>query len=146
MGDYVYSVWIDASPAQVWDVYVDPRRIPEWQTGKPVIEEVLGEPGEPGATYVSRRGPLVARTRVLTAAAPAHLESETDAYLGMRFRVTSRLTERNGGTQLELTAETQWPRGRRLLGKLVDRVVLSKREADKEFRNLRELVERDAAG
>jgi hypothetical protein len=128
MGEYVYSVWIKATPAQVWETYVDPARIPEWQTGKPVIEDVRGDPGEPGSTYVSRRGPLVARTTVLTSDVP------------------SRLVTRAGGTYLELTAETHWPRGRRWVGRLVDRVILSAREADKEFRNLRTIIERKAAG
>jgi len=146
MGEYVYSIWIGATPARVWDVYADPRRIPEWQTGKPVIEDVHGGPGEPGATYVSRRGRLVARTSVVAAAAPTRLVTTTQAYLGMQLRVTSRLTDRAGGTDLELKAETRWPRRRRLLGRLVDRVVLSPREAEKELNSLRTIVERKAPG
>lgn len=144
MGEHVYSIWIGATPTQVWDVYADPRRIPDWQTGKPVIDEVHGDPGEPGATYTSRRGRLVARTSVVAATAPAHLETETDAYLGMQLRVTSRLTARAGGTDVQLTAATQWPRGRKLVGNLVDRVVLSPREAEKELNSLRTIVERCA--
>lgn len=62
MGEIVYSVWIKAAPSQVWSTYVDPHRIPRWQTGRPTIETIGGAPGEPGSTYVSRRGPLTART------------------------------------------------------------------------------------
>lgn len=49
MGAVDYSVWIKASPEQVWRVYVDPSRIPEWQTGSPVIEEVHGSADQPAA-------------------------------------------------------------------------------------------------
>lgn len=145
MGEFVYSVWIKATPAQVWRTYIDPNRIPEWQTGKPVIGDVRGAPGEPGSTYVSRRGPLTARTTVLTSAVPAQLVTRADAYLGMQLQVTSRLTDRAGGTDLELTAQTRWPPGRRLVGKLVERAVLSPREAAKELTNLKTIIEQEAA-
>ena len=93
MGELVYSVWIKAVPAQVWRTYVDPNRIAEWQTGKPVIGDMRGPPGEPGSTYVSRRGPLAARTTVLTSDAPAQLVTRIDAYLGLQLKLTTRLTE-----------------------------------------------------
>lgn len=145
MGEYVYSIWIRANPAEVWDMYVDPRRIPEWQTGRPVIEDVRGDPGDPGSTHVSRRGPLRARTTVLTSAAPALLVTRTDAYLGLQLTLTSRLTDRAGGTDLELTAEAEWPRKRRLVGRVVDRVILNPRQAHKELQNLKAIIERNAA-
>ena len=146
MGEIVYSVWIKAAPFEVWRTYVDPHRIPEWQTGRPLIGDVRGAPGEPGSTYVSRRGPLTARTAVVTATVPTELVTSTEAYLGLQLVVTSRLTARAGGTDLDLTAETRWPRGRRLLGVLVERVVLSPREAAKELRTLKTIIEREAAG
>jgi len=145
VGESVYSVWIQAAPAQVWRTYVDPHRIPEWQTGKPVVGDVRGAPGEPGSTYVSKRGPLHARTTVLTSDVPAQLVTRTDAYLGLQLEVTSRISDRAGGADLELTAVTHWPQGRRLIGKLVERIVLSPREARKELTNLRVLIERETA-
>lgn len=144
MGVHDYSVWIAASPEQVWSTYVDPMRIPQWQTGRPHIEEVHGEAGEPGSTYVSRRGPLAARTVVVASDVPSRLETRTDAYLGMLLTVTSRLAARAGGTELSMTAQTRWPPGRRLVGRVVDRVVLSPREAHKELAKLKRVVEGDA--
>ncbi len=79
MGVLEYSVWIKATPEQVWRTYVDPARIPHWQTGKPVIGELHGSPGEPGSAYVSKRGPFSARTTVLSAARPRELVTRTDA-------------------------------------------------------------------
>jgi hypothetical protein len=40
--------------------------------------------------------------------------------------------------------ETHWPRGRRLLGRLVELVALNPREARKELGYLKALVEREA--
>lgn len=145
MGTMQYSVWIDATPARVWRTYADPTRIPQWQTGRPVIGDVRGVPGEPGSGYVSKRGPLTARTAVVAATAPARLVTRTDAYLGLQFQVSSQFTDRAGGTDLRLTAETHWPPGLRLLGRLLERVVLSGREANKELLNLKELIERESS-
>ena len=143
MGVVEYSVWIEAAPEQVWRTYVDPTRIPDWQTGKPVIEDVQGAPGEPGSTYVSRRGPLAARTTVLTADVPHELLTTTDAYFGLKFEVTSRLSERSGGTDLRLRVATRWRRGFGPVGKIAELVFLSAREARKELAHLKALVERE---
>jgi uncharacterized protein YndB with AHSA1/START domain len=145
MGVLEYSVWINAAPELVWRIYVDPTRIPDWQTGKPVIGDVQGAPGEPGSTYVSRRGPLVAHTTVLTADAPGELATWTDAYLGLQFEVTSRLSERSGGTDLQLRATTHWRRGLGPVGRIVELAVLSPREARKELAMLKTLVELEAS-
>ena len=142
MGVLEYSVWINATPGQVWQIYADPTRFPEWQTGKPVIGEVRGGPGEPGSAYVSRRGPLAASTTVTSADRPRELVTRTAAYLGLRLDVTSRLTARAGGTDLQLRAVTIWPRGLGPVGRLVERAILSPREAGKELANLKTLVER----
>ena len=143
MREREYSVAIYAEPEQVWPTYVDPRRIPEWQTGKPVIVDVRGDGAGPGSTYVSRRGRFAARTRVLVAERPRRIVTGTEAYLGLRLRVSSTLSGLPGGTRLDLRVQTQWPPGLRLLGRLVERVILDPREASKELRNLKALVERE---
>ena len=145
MGVLEYSVWIKATPERVWQTYVDPSRIPDWQTGRPVIGEVRGGPGEPGSAYVSRRGPFSARTVVLSADPPRELLTWTDAYLGLQLDVTSRLLPRSGGTDLQLRVVTRWRRGLGPVGKLVELAVLSPREAAKELAHLKALVERQAS-
>ena len=146
MGVLEYSVWIEAAPELVWRVYVDPTRIPEWQTGRPVIGDLQGEFGVAGSSYVSRRGRLAARTTVLSADVSRELVTRTDAYFGLRFVVTSSLSERAGGTDLRLRVMTQWRRGFTPVGKLVERAILSPAEAQKELDNLKALVEREAPG
>jgi hypothetical protein len=65
MGTIDYSVWIQASPEDLWRIYIDPIRIPEWQTGSPVIEHLHGSGDQAGTTYVSRRRPGAARTTIM---------------------------------------------------------------------------------
>ena len=141
MGVLEYSVLIRARPEQVWPVYTDPLRIPDWQTGSPMIRDVHGTGDTPGSTYVSRRRPGSACTTVVEAEQPRRLVTRTEAYLGLRFDVISWLEAEADGTRLSLRAETQWPRGLGLLGMLVERVILNPREAERELKNLKALVE-----
>jgi uncharacterized protein YndB with AHSA1/START domain len=143
MGVLEYSIRIDAPPDDVWRIYVDPERLPEWQTGSPVIEDVSGPGDRVGTTYASRRGPGVGRTTVLESDPPRRLVTHTEAYFGLRFDVTSRLDPEAGGTLLTVRAETHWPRGLGLLGRLVELAILSSREAHKELGLLKALVERE---
>jgi uncharacterized protein YndB with AHSA1/START domain len=143
MGAVDYSVWIRALPEDVWRVYVDPSRIPQWQTGSPLIEEVHGPADQPGSTYVSRQSQGAARTTVRKAHTPSRLMTTTEAYFGLRFDVKSLLTPQSGGTLLELQVETHWPKRLGLLGKLVEAAILSPREGQKELGRLKALIESD---
>jgi uncharacterized protein YndB with AHSA1/START domain len=131
MGVHEYSVWIKAAPDDVWRVYTDPARIPDWQTGSPVITDVQGRQAEQRSTYVSRRGPGAARTTVVEAARPHKLVTSTEAYFGLRLDVISLLDREADGTRLHLRAETHWPRGRGLIGRLVEVAILRRREAER---------------
>jgi uncharacterized protein YndB with AHSA1/START domain len=144
MGLAEYSIFIQAAPDVVWSAYADPSRIPQWQTGSPTIRDLRGGPGEAGASYVSKRGPLSARTTVIESDPPRRLLTRTDAYLGLRFDVESRLVPSGDGTQLILRAETWWPRPLRPISKVVELAILSSREATKELRNLKTLLEQGA--
>ena len=145
MGVLELSIWIQAAPERVWRTYVDPARVPEWQTGSPVIRDIRGAPGEPGSTYVSKRGPLAARTTVLTADFPREVVTTTEATLGLRFELTSRFSARSGGTDLLLHVATHWRRGLGPVGRLVELAVLNPREAHKELARLKALVESEAS-
>lgn len=133
MAKHSYSTWIDASPELVWEVFTDLSRIPEWQTGGPVVTDASGRGDVPETIYAVRRGPFVAHTEVLETARPARYRSRTDAYLGLRFDLTTILIPEKGGTRLELEADTHWPRGMGLLARLVEAVVLSGHEAQREL-------------
>jgi uncharacterized protein YndB with AHSA1/START domain len=144
MGVIEHSVWIGAAPDVVWRVYTDPRRIPEWETGGPVVEILSGDGADPGSSYTSRRGRLMARTTVVEADPPRGLLTHTDAYFGLRFDVASSLAPEGGGTRLGIRAHTLWPRGLGVVGRAIERVVLSGREAAKELARLKALIESEA--
>jgi hypothetical protein len=111
-----------------------------------VIEDISSAGDEPGTTYVSRRGPGAAQTTVLEAVRPRHLVTRTQAYLGLQLDLISVLTSEGGGTMLEVRARTEWPRGRALLGKLIEMVILNPLEASRELARLKTLVEREMKG
>ena len=139
-----YDIWIEASPDEVWAVYTDLDRIPEWQTGAPRVAEASGSGDVVGTTYLVRRGPMTSRSTVTAADAPAHHASHTQAVLGLTFDLVADLTAADGGTRIALEARTEWPRGLRLVGRAVESALLSEREAVKELTNLKTLVEREA--
>ena len=62
--------------------------------------------------------------------------------MGLQFELISKLTSEGEGTLLELRARTEWPRGRALLGELIEVVVLNPSEARREPARLKTLVER----
>jgi uncharacterized protein YndB with AHSA1/START domain len=145
MGTAHYSIWIDASPDRVWDVFTNLERIPDWQTGDPCVIEVSGPGDEVGTTYTVRRGPGTGRTIVTEAVRPTIYASRTDAYLGLSFDLTATLRPDRSGTTLTLRADTHWPRGLRLLGRIVEFAFLNQREANRELERLKVLLEAEAA-
>ena len=143
MATHRRSVWIHAAPDQVWGVFTDLDRIPEWQTGGPVVTEATGRGDAAGTTYSVRRGRAVAHTTILECVRPYRYRSKTDAYLGMWFELVAYLIPDRDGTRVELEAQTHWPMGMRHVGRLVEAVVLSGHEARRELNQLKLLVERD---
>jgi uncharacterized protein YndB with AHSA1/START domain len=144
MGALERSIWISAAPSLVWELYTDIDRIAEWQTGDPRVLEVSGRGDEVGTTYIVRRGPGAARTTVTKAVCPAVHASRTEAYLGLSFDLTTNLSDEKGGTRLVIRAQTHWPSGLGLVGRLIEFAILNPREANRELERLKHLVEREA--
>ena len=136
-----YDIWIEGSPAEVWAVYTDLERLPEWQTGAPQVADTSGPGDVVGTTYTVRRGPMTSRTTITAADPPTHHASRTQAVLGLTFELLADLMAERGGTRLALEARTDWPRGLGLVGRAVEAALLSEREALKELANLKALVE-----
>jgi uncharacterized protein YndB with AHSA1/START domain len=145
MGVVQHSIWIGAAPSTVWDLYTDLDRMSEWQTGDPRVLAIDGCGDQVGTTYAVRRGPGAARTTVTEAVRPSLHGSRTNAYLGLSFDLTARLLPEQGGTRLLLEAQTHWPRGIGLLGRVAEFVFLNGGEADRELERLKVLVESEAA-
>ena len=145
MSQHSYSIWIAAPPTEVWNVYTDLNRSPDWQTGNPKVIDVTGPGDHEGAKYTVKRGPSSARTEVVTADSPLMHVTRTEAYFGLCFELTTHFVATNGGTELQLRLDTHWPRGFGLLGKAVEFVIFNSREGDLELRRLKTLVEEEAA-
>ena len=75
---------------------------------------------------------------------PQVLRAVDADHLGLRFDVISWLEAEADDTRQSLRAETRWPRGLGLLGRLVERAILNPREAERELNNLKALVEGEA--
>jgi hypothetical protein len=123
-------------------MFTDLNRIPEWQTGAPVVVDASGRGDVAGTTYAVRRGPGVAHATVREAVRPYEYRSRTTAPLGLVFETIAHLVPEDQGTRLELEAQTHWPLAMRLLGRLVEAVVLSGHEGHREMKQLKVLVER----
>jgi len=145
MGTVQYSIWIGAPPGLVWDVFTDLDRIPDWQTGDPRVVEISGPGYEVGTKYTVRRGPGGARTTVTRAVRPAVYASRTNAYLGLSYDLTTNFLSEKDGTRLQLLAQTHWPKGLGLVGRVVEFAFLNGREATRELERLKVLVERETA-
>jgi hypothetical protein len=61
----------------------------------------------------------------------------------LRLDVISVLAREAFGARLRLRAEN-WPKGRRLIGRIVELAILGQREAAKELLDLKSLVERES--
>lgn len=136
-------MWIDASPIAVWNVFTNLDRIPVWQTGAPRVADATGPGDSVGTHYKVRRGPTSSRTTVTVAELPSRYASCTSALLGLQIDLAADLIPQGAGTQLSLEARTQWPRGLRLLGRVVEFVLLKPRDANRELGNLKAIVERE---
>lgn len=60
--------------------------------------------------------------------------------------MTADLVAERGGTSLQLQAQTLWPMGLRLIGRLVELAFLNPREANRELKRLKVLVEGEPTG
>jgi uncharacterized protein YndB with AHSA1/START domain len=140
MGTHRWSIWIDAEPERVFDVYADINRLPEWQVGVRKLSDVTGPGDRPGTTYAVRYGPFASRSEVLEAERPYRLVTRSSGVFGLRARGTSELDPEGGGTRLTIQYETTWPL--QWLGRLLEKAMLNPSILQRELNNLKALVER----
>jgi hypothetical protein len=61
----------------------------------------------------------------------------------VRFDVESLLVPDRDGSLLSLQVDIRWPRGLRLVGRIIEFAILSSKEARQELRNLKMLLEQE---
>lgn len=105
MGEYRFSLHVAAPPEQVFDLWVNLDRAPEWIRGLTAITDRVGEPGTTGARYVSHFGPMRSPTEVLAAERPRHVKSRFGNWL-LRGENEATFTPEGDGTRLDQTFRT----------------------------------------
>ncbi len=140
------SIHIPASPQEVWDVVMDPRRFGDWVTIHRRVGEVTHDPLEVGAeieqTLCLRGASFKVRWTVVEYEAPYHAVMEGKGPARSRARAIDDLADEDGGTRFDYTNEFHPPFGP--LGAAANRVLVggvSEREAQASLRKLKALFE-----
>jgi uncharacterized protein YndB with AHSA1/START domain len=141
--NHSYAVWIAAPPERVYDLYVDPDRMGEWQEGNPVVSDRSGDPRLPGTTYSVRRGRFASRSEVI-AAEPPISQTVRMTGMGLQADLTAEFRPENGGTRLELRLDARWVNP--LVGRVLDLVVFNPRIARRELAKLKAAADREGQG
>jgi uncharacterized protein YndB with AHSA1/START domain len=106
MGEYRFTVHVAAPPDQVFDLWVNLDRAPEWIGGLTKVTDRVGEPGTTGARYVSQFGRMRSPTEVLAAERPRHIRTEFGNWV-LRGENEATFTPEGEGTRLDQTFRTQ---------------------------------------
>ncbi len=141
------SIDIDASPQEIWDVIMDPKRFGDWVT----IHRKLchADDGRPRKGFhveqrlALRGAPFTVKWTATEVDEPHVGTFEGKGPAGSYARVTNRLKDRNGdGTCVEYENEFKAPGG--AMGALASRVLVGgmpEREANRSLKRLKALVE-----
>jgi len=140
------SVDIDASPQQVWDVVMDPRRLGSWVTTHEGVADAP-ERLSSGSSFEQRLKlagkSFDVRWTVIEAEEPHLAEWRGDGPYGSRARVRYELASLDGKrTRFGYENEFELPSG--LLGRAAARVVGSarvRREAERSLANLKQVLQ-----
>jgi uncharacterized protein YndB with AHSA1/START domain len=106
MGEYRFSLHAAAPPEQVFDLWVNLDRAPEWIGGLTAITDRVGAPGTTGARYVSHFGPMRSPTEVLSAERPRHVKTRFGNWV-LRGENEATFTPEGDGTRIDLTLRTK---------------------------------------
>lgn len=147
MGTVSTSIEIAASPQEVWDVIMDPKRLDDWVTIHRRLGDVSDDPLTDGSTMeqtLCLRGANFKVNWTVTEYDTPHLavmEGKGPARSLALIRDT--LTPVKGGTRFDYVNEFKAPMGP--LGAMASRVLVggvSEREANSSLKRLKSLFER----
>lgn len=107
-----------SSPQEVWNLLVNPARLPEWIRGAKKIVAANGYPAKDGRLSF-RVGPFRVVERVIDSKAPEVLRVQVDSPLAAVV-VTHRIAAQGAGSHYEKSVEVEW-KGfwRSVLGRVV---------------------------
>jgi uncharacterized protein YndB with AHSA1/START domain len=105
MGEYRFTVRVAAPPEQVFDLWVNVDRAPEWIGGLTEVTDRVGEPGTTGASYVSHFGRMRSPTVVLEAERPRRIRTRFGSWL-LKGENAATFEADGDGTRLDQTYRT----------------------------------------
>ena len=106
MGNYRFTIQIDAPPEQVFALWIDLERAPEWIGGLTKITDLTGPLDQPGARYTAWFGRMRSPTEVLEVDRPRFIRSRFGNAL-LRGETSASFEPAGAGTRLTQTFRTQ---------------------------------------
>ena len=151
MGHVRHSIEIDAPPERVFDLAVDARRWPEWQTTALEVRDVQGPLDQVGKRYrivgrIAGRA-VEGQGEVSRFERPRIFEVKGTAAGGGRLISRSTFDAEGAGTRATIEIDYELPGG--LLGQMASRL-FAERQIERELihsaENLKALIEEGGAG
>lgn len=106
MGDYSFTVHIEAPREAVFDLFTDIDRMHEWVGGVTRISDVSGEPGQAGYSYTVWFGRMRSPSQILEAEPPRHVRSRFGNRL-LRGEMEATFEPEGDGTSLTQRFRTE---------------------------------------
>ena len=73
MGEYSFTVHVEAPPEAVYGLFTDPDRMHEWIGGITRVTDISGPPGQAGSSYTAWFGRMRSPTQILEAEPPRRI-------------------------------------------------------------------------
>jgi uncharacterized protein YndB with AHSA1/START domain len=147
MGHFSTTIHVEATPEQVFDLFGNPERLPEWQVPAAEVKDITGTPGTVGlgwttaSTFVGRK--MESHMSVTAVERPRSFEvKSTGSGTGT---VRGRFEPAAGGTDVTIESEYEMPLG--FIGEAANKLFVEKSMAeswDKSLAKFKALVEAEA--
>ena len=142
------SIEIDAPPAEVWAVVMDPLRLRDWVTIQRKLHEASPGPPRVGATMrqtmVLRGAPFEVRWELEACEAPYHADWAGKGPARSKARTEYRLSGLDGDTRTRFDYRNDFQAPFGPLGAVASRALvggLPRQEAERSLQRLKALVE-----
>jgi uncharacterized protein YndB with AHSA1/START domain len=106
VGDYTFTVHVDAPPEVAFALWTDLDRMSEWIEGITRVTDVSGPPDQAGSTFTVWFGRMASPTRVLAAERPRRIRSRFGNRM-LRGEMEATFEPAAGGTALTQRFRTE---------------------------------------
>ncbi|CAN5605096.1 hypothetical protein BH23CHL8_BH23CHL8_21590 [soil metagenome] len=106
MGEYSFTVHVEAPPEPVFDLFTHPDRMHEWVGGVTRITDVSGPRGEAGSSYTVWFGRMASPTRILESERPRRIRGRFGNRL-LRGEMEATFESEGDGTLLTQRFRTE---------------------------------------